>query len=79
MDSLITMMMILVAIILALALVYTIYLTKQQKAVEGQIDSKIPKAVQEHVYLRNPVFLSYVLFFALVLLTIIFVALTFYR
>jgi hypothetical protein len=65
--------------ILAVSLVYTLSVARQQKAVEGEIDTKIPKPVQKHVYLSNPIFLSYGIFFALLLFIILFVAITFLR
>jgi hypothetical protein len=61
--------------ILAVSLFYTWTLAKGQKA-RGNIDSKIPTAVQDHAYIRNPVFLTYGIFFALVILVIIFFAQT---
>jgi hypothetical protein len=63
--------------ILAVSLVYTLFVARQQKAVEGDIDTKIAKPIQKHVYLSNPIFLSYVIFFVLVLFIILFVAITF--
>lgn len=65
--------------ILAVSLVFTLFAARQQKAVEGEIDTKIPKPVQKHVYLGNPIFLSYVIFFVLVLFIILFVANTFLK
>lgn len=64
--------------ILAVSLISTWSLARKQKAVEGEIDTQIPKPVQEHVYMRNPIFLAYIIFFALVLFIILFVAITFY-
>lgn len=64
--------------ILAVSLIYTWSIARQQKTVEGEIDTQIAKPVQEHVYMRNPIFLSYIIFFALVLFIILFVAITFY-
>ncbi len=63
--------------ILAVALIYTWSVGRQQKAVEGEMDTKIPKPVQKHVYLSNPIFLSYGIFFALVLFIVLFIAITF--
>jgi hypothetical protein len=63
--------------ILAVSLIYTWSIARQQRAVEGEIDTKIPKPVQKHVYLSNPIFLSYGIFFALLLFIILFVAITF--
>ncbi|WML49423.1 hypothetical protein RCG23_05230 [Neobacillus sp. PS3-34] len=74
-----TFFSILVLGILAVSLLYTWYLTRQQKVVEGELDSKIEKPVQQHAYLRNPIFLSYGVFFALVLLIILFVAFNIFR
>ncbi|MFS0637184.1 hypothetical protein AB1K84_14885 [Mesobacillus foraminis] len=58
--------------ILALAMAYTLVLTKSQKKAKGNLDSKILEGVQERPYIRNPIFLTYLIFFALVLVTIIF-------
>ena len=70
-----TFILLVIAIgILAIALVYTWMLARDQRVVKGNLDSKITSAVQEHPYIRNPIFLAYVLFFLLVLLLIIFVA-----
>ena len=74
MSQFTTILLVIAMGILAIALLYTWILAKGQRAVKGSLDSKIPSAVQEHPYIRNPVFLSYVLFFLLVLLLIIFVA-----
>lgn len=64
--------------ILAVSLIYTLTVARQQKTVEGDIDTQIAKHVQQHVYIRNPIFLAYIIFFALVLFIILFVAITFY-
>lgn len=63
--------------VLAVSLVYTLVVARRQKAVEGEIDSTIPKPVQKHIYTSNPIFLSYGIFFALVLFIILFCAITF--
>ncbi|WP_147531777.1 hypothetical protein [Bacillus marasmi] len=60
--------------ILAVSLIYTFMLGRQQKALKSEMDSKIPHPVQDHIYMRNPVFLTYAIFFALVLLIIVFFA-----
>lgn len=60
--------------ILAVSLIYTMVLAKSQKALKSELDTKIPHAVQEHAYMKNPVFLTYALFFALVILIIVFFA-----
>jgi len=63
--------------ILAVSLIFTWSVARQQKAVEGDIDTKIAKPIQEHVYMRNPVFWAYGIFFVLLLFIILFVAITF--
>jgi hypothetical protein len=63
--------------VLAVSLVYTLVVARKQKAVEGEMDSTIPKPVQKHIYSSNPIFLSYGIFFALVLFIILFCAITF--
>ncbi|OLS41929.1 hypothetical protein [Bacillus sp. MRMR6] len=63
--------------ILAVSLVYTLSVVKRKKTVEGEIDSAIEKPIQKHIYLKNPIFLAYVIFFIMVLLIIVFVAANF--
>ncbi|SFA76729.1 MULTISPECIES: hypothetical protein [unclassified Bacillus (in: firmicutes)] len=69
--------LLIVAAILVFSLIYTWQLARRQKAVDV-IDSAIPKAVQAHSYLSNPIFLSYGIFFALLLLIIVFVSIYFF-
>lgn len=64
----------LVIVILVFALGYTIAVSRTQKRIKGELDTAIPGRVQEGIYQRNPVFLSYIAFAALVLLLIIFAA-----
>jgi ammonia channel protein AmtB len=61
--------------ILVIAFGYTWSLAKNQKNVKGELDSEIPEGVQKSPYIRNPIFLTYILFFLLLILTIIFSAL----
>jgi len=65
--------------ILAVSLIITWTVGRQQKVVEGDFDTKIAKPVQKNVYTRNPVFLSYGIFFALLLFIVLFVAITFLK
>lgn len=60
--------------ILAVSLIITWRLGRQQKAAEGDFDTKIAQHVQEHVYLKNPIFFSYGIFFVILLLIIVIVA-----
>ncbi|WP_066317836.1 hypothetical protein [Bacillus sp. FJAT-29814] len=64
--------------ILAVSLIYTLALGRQQKVVQGEIDTQIAKPIQKNVYVKNPIFLSYGIFFALVLFLILFIAVSFY-
>jgi hypothetical protein len=65
--------------ILAVSLIVTWTVGRQQKVVEGEYDSKLAKPIQKNVYTRNPIFLSYGIFFALLLFIILFVAITFMK
>lgn len=78
MNLLVNILSIVIIGILAISLIFTWSAARQHKVVEGELDTKIAKPVQEHVYMRNPIFLSYIIFFALVLFIILFVAITFY-
>ncbi|WP_433749261.1 hypothetical protein [Falsibacillus pallidus] len=60
--------------ILAFALIYTLFIAKGQKAVEGEMDSKISGAVKEHSYIRNPIFLTYIIVLGLALLYVAYEA-----
>jgi hypothetical protein len=40
---------------------------RQKKTVEGEMDTKIAEPVQRHIYLSNPIFWAYGIFFTLVL------------
>jgi hypothetical protein len=52
---------------------------RKQKVVEGDFDTKIAKPVQKNIYIRNPIFLAYGIFFALLLFIILFFAITFMK
>jgi hypothetical protein len=73
----INVLSILIVGILAVSLISTWYLARQQKVMDGDIDTKLAKPIQEHVYLKNPVFFSYGLFFALLLFIVLFIAINF--
>lgn len=66
-STFIWILMILVIGIVLVSLVYTLTIGKTQKALKGEYDTQIDEKVQNHPYLRNPVFLAFVLFFILVL------------
>lgn len=60
--------------IAVISLVFTLAVARGQKQLKGEIDTPIDKSVKQNVYLRNPIFLAYVIFFVLTILTIIFFA-----
>ncbi len=64
--------------ILAFSLIYTLIIGRQHKVVEGEFDTKIANHVQKNVYGKNPIFLAYGIFFALLLFIIFYIAITFY-
>lgn len=67
MSTFISILMILVIGIVLVSLVYTLIIGRTQKALKGEYDTQIDEKVQNHPYLRNPVFLAFALFFVLVL------------
>ncbi|MBL4952507.1 hypothetical protein RCG24_09090 [Neobacillus sp. OS1-32] len=69
---------ILIVGILAYSLIYTLVVGRQHKVAEGDFDSPIADHVQKNVYIKNPIFLAYGIFFALLLFIILFIALTFF-
>jgi hypothetical protein len=76
MSNYITMLLLAGAGVLVFGLFYTWSLTKAQKRTKGNLDSQIPGAVQGHAYIRNPVFLTYIIVLSIALLFIIYFAVT---
>ncbi|MCS0672872.1 hypothetical protein [Cytobacillus firmus] len=75
--SMYTLIILLIGVgILGYSLVYTLFVAKERKSVKGDIDAELPDNVQKHAYIRNPIFLTYVIFFGIVLVMIIYFALT---
>jgi hypothetical protein len=64
--------------ILGVSLIVTWSVGRRQKVADGEFDVKIGEPVKKNVYSRNPVFLAYVIFFALLLAIILFVKITFF-
>lgn len=58
-------------VIIVFSLGYTFAVAKVQRDLKGEFDTAIPEKVQGNIYTRNPVFLTYVLWFVLLLLIII--------
>ncbi|AGK52890.1 hypothetical protein [Bacillus sp. 1NLA3E] len=76
MSSYTTILLGLAMAILALSFIYTLILAKGQKVLKSELDTKIPHQVQNHAYFRNPIFLTYAIFFVLIILIVIFFAQT---
>ncbi|WP_031410589.1 hypothetical protein [Geobacillus vulcani] len=64
-------------LIAVIGFVYTVRLGRQQRW-QGELDGPIPKAVEEHAYLRNPILLAYVLAVLLAVFAIGYLALRYY-
>ncbi|WP_374720977.1 hypothetical protein [Peribacillus tepidiphilus] len=61
-----------VVVIIGFSFVYTTIIVKNQKNIKGEFDSQISEKVQEHPYIRNPVFIAYLVFGGLLLLYIFY-------
>ena len=71
-----TMLLLAGAGVLVAGLFYTWSFGKRQKRAHGNLDSQVPEAVQEHAYIRNPIFLTYIIVLSIALLFIIYFAVT---
>jgi hypothetical protein len=76
MSIFMTMLLLAGAGVLVFGLFYTWSLTRAQKRVNGNLDSQVPGAVQGHAYIRNPVFLTYIIVLLITLLFIGYFAVT---
>jgi glucose uptake protein GlcU len=63
-------------IILVIGLVYTIWTGKLVDARQSEYDTKINEKVEERPYLRNPIFLAYMIFIGILLFYLIYVGLS---
>ncbi|MBM7586639.1 hypothetical protein JOC86_003191 [Bacillus pakistanensis] len=54
------------------AIVYTLMIGRQQKVLKGELDTDIPDQVKEHAFIRNPIFLSFLIASVLILLYILY-------
>ncbi|WP_153126244.1 hypothetical protein [Peribacillus tepidiphilus] len=61
-----------VVVIIGFSFVYTTIIVKNQKNIKGEFDSQISEKVQEHPYIRNPIFIAYLVFAGLLLLYIFY-------
>lgn len=62
--------------VLIAALFYTWILGMRQKKLKGNLDSQVPGSVQGHAYIRNPVFLTYIIVLSIALLFVVYFAVT---
>ncbi|RUQ30618.1 hypothetical protein ELQ35_07965 [Peribacillus cavernae] len=53
--------------VILVSLIYTVSVGRTQKALKGEYDTQINENVQNHPYLRNPIFLAIAIFFIFVL------------
>jgi Ca2+/Na+ antiporter len=74
MSTYMTILTYIVVGILLISLIYTWRVAKSQKAVKETHDSQISEKVQNHPYLRNPIFIAYFVFVILLLLIIAYAA-----
>ncbi|MGM7720135.1 hypothetical protein [uncultured Metabacillus sp.] len=76
MGNLTMILGIIALLILAASLIYTIKVGRLVGARKSNMDTQINEKVQEHPYMRNPVFLTYVIFGILALAFIFYLAYT---
>lgn len=73
MSIYIWMLMIVMAGIVAYSLYYTLVIAKSQKTAK-EFDAPIDEKVQAHPYLRNPIFLSYIVMGVIFVFLVIYFA-----
>lgn len=71
-----TMLLLAGAGVLVAGLFYTWSFGKGQKRSNANLDSQVPGVVQEHAYIRNPVFLTYIIVISIALLIVVYFAVT---
>ncbi len=74
MDQLNFVLTVLAVLIIAVGLIYTYQLGKKQHSMQKQFDTEIHEKVQDHPYIRNPIFMTYAIASALVIAYIIYMA-----
>ncbi|HAQ07663.1 MAG TPA: hypothetical protein DCR24_09145 [Bacillus bacterium] len=75
-SSYMTMLLLAGSGVLVAGLFYTWSIGKGAKRAQGNLDTKIPGTVQEHAYIRNPVFLTYIIVISIALLFVVYFAVT---
>ncbi|MBA2877802.1 MULTISPECIES: hypothetical protein [Anoxybacillus] len=73
MDTFSWMLLLVASGVLVGGLVYTYQVGKRQK-VQGEYDAPVSEKVAAHPYVRNPIFIAYIVFVALLLGYIAYVA-----
>ena len=73
MSIYIWMLMIVMAGIVAYSLYYTLVIARSQKTAK-EFDAPIHEKVQEHPYLRNPIFIAYIVLAVILVVIIIYYA-----
>ncbi|MBO8178714.1 hypothetical protein [Aeribacillus pallidus] len=76
MSTYILVLTVIGSIVLLFSLIYTFMVARNQKALKGTNDTDIPDQVEEHPYIRNPIFWTYIIFIGLLLAFVIYFALT---
>ncbi|MFC0270711.1 hypothetical protein ACFFIX_04505 [Metabacillus herbersteinensis] len=74
MSTLVSVLVVIVLLILATSLIYTFKVGKLATSRKSELDTQINEKVQEHPYLRNPIFLAYLIGAMLVLAFIFYMA-----
>jgi hypothetical protein len=76
MDQLNFTLSVIAFLILVVGFIYTYRIGKNQRYQRGEYDTEINEKVQDHPYIRNPVFIAYFIFIALLLAYLIYIATT---
>lgn len=75
MDLMNIVLSVIAFLILGIGVLYTYRIGQNQKYSKKQYDTQINEKVQAHAYIRNPVFLTYIIMFVLTLAFILYWAL----
>ena len=72
MSIYIILLSLIVIAIAGYSLVYTFRIAGQQKRLDGDFDTDIPDVVKDHPFIRNPIFVSFMVATVLITLFIIY-------
>ncbi len=72
MSIYIILLSLIVIAIAGYSLVYTFRIAGQQKRLDGDFDTDIPDVVKDHPFIRNPIFVSFMVAAVLITLFIIY-------